>query len=1313
MRQLLRILVFAATAALVISFFGLVVLQTSWFSEQLRRRLVRELATATGGQVELARLQFDPLRWSGQVEGLVVRGTEGRGEEPLFRAGALEFSLRIESFWGRRVDLVHLRLVAPEIHLRVEADGSTNLPSRRAGTRLFTEDLLDLAVDHFQMEGGALWWNDRRFPLEAAAANLRAAVRFDPAGRYAGSLEMGRAGVASHPRWPSVEGVSARFELLRDRLEIANLEVRTAASTWRASGSAVHLARPRWDFRYEGVLQAREVAAAVERPELQAGEIRLQGKGSWDSAGSAWLLEGTLAAAGMAVASREFRVRDVTVSSQYRWDPKQLELGELRVGLLGGHWSGRLTAGSGGARAQGRLAGLRVEQIAASAATSARPLNRLGWTAILEGALEVESPWPPDPRKTTVRGDLRWKPPGDAAGLLPVEGVWRGVYHGTRAEIEVVEFRLSTPASRLTASGRGTAVQFHVATSRPEELTAAASVFLAQDLPLPIRLDGGQIVARGALSGSLDQPAVTAALEVSNFEHDGRRWDSLAGRLEWSRSRLRLLNARLARGSTSIGGTLTARLTDGRFTDKSPIEAQVSLRDAGVQDLASLVGARVALTGALSGSFKLAGSQSDPRGAGSIEIRRGTVYDEPFDSLRAGVTLESGEVRWQNLRLVRARGVVSGAGAFHLDRKTFRYDLRGENLELAPGKLAGVAAFDLAGAGRLAADSTLDKLDVQGTVGLRGLEFDGRALGDLSGAVRTSGERIHLDMRSRLLGGDVTAQAEVLIRDKFPVEGRAELRNADVTAALDLAGAGGWTFRPPRGSVDASLSFRGQAREPHEWNAEGSVSRLELDWSGATATERISKLLNDGPIQWRLTPREVTFQPWRLVGEGSDLSGSGSIALGPPSALNLALKGGLNLAVLQGFRPGLTARGSPQLDVKISGTVEEPDIDGRVEIQDASVAEEGFPLGLDQITGAIRFSRRRATIEKLTAIAGGGSVGLYGEADFSGPRRVYRLRLETKQVRLRYPPGMLTVSDANLTFSGANQRSLLSGEVRLTRAGTRSQVDVPTILAVLRDPPRTPSGSDWLQGLQFNVNIVSAPEMQLDTNLARFLQADLNLRLQGSPLNPSLLGRVNFTQGEFQFQGTRYRVNRGDVSFVNPVRIDPIVNVELETRVSGYDISITLAGPAQKMNVSYRSDPPLPVNELITLLAVGRSPSTDPTLAAQQTSQARSLTQFGASSVVGQALARPLTGRLQRFFGVSRLKLDPEIGGPEGNPNARVTVEQQVGKDITFTYIYSLASAQQQIVRVEWAVSRQFSFIAVRDENGAFGVDFLYKKRYR
>jgi len=40
-------------------------------------------------------------------------------------------------------------------------------------------------------------------------------------------------------------------------------------------------------------------------------------------------------------------------------------------------------------------------------------------------------------------------------------------------------------------------------------------------------------------------------------------------------------------------------------------------------------------------------------------------------------------------------------------------------------------------------------------------------------------------------------------------------------------------------------------------------------------------------------------------------------------------------------------------------------------------------------------------------------------------------------------------------------------------------------------------------------------------------------------------------------------------------------------------------------------------------------------------------------------------------------------------------------------------SQGQQVVRVEWTVSRQWSVLAVREANGLFGIEFQFKKQFK
>src|SRR5207302_9012301 len=135
-----------------------------------------------------------------------------------------------------------------------------------------------------------------------------------------------------------------------------------------------------------------------------------------------------------------------------------------------------------------------------------------------------------------------------------------------------------------------------------------------------------------------------------------------------------------------------------------------------------------------------------------------------------------------------------------------------------------------------------------------------------------------------------------------------------------------------------------------------------------------------------------------------------------------------------------------------------------------------------------------------------------------------------------------------------------------------------------------------------------------------------------------------------------------------------------------------------KMKLSYNSDPPLQFSDIVSLLASGKPPTSDPVLAARQAPPPQqNVGQAGASMLLGQAVASPVSGRLQRLFGVSKLKIDPQVTGASNTPQATLTLQQQISRDVTFTYIQDVTQSNPTIVRVEWAINPHWSAIAGRD----------------
>jgi len=84
----------------------------------------------------------------------------------------------------------------------------------------------------------------------------------------------------------------------------------------------------------------------------------------------------------------------------------------------------------------------------------------------------------------------------------------------------------------------------------------------------------------------------------------------------------------------------------------------------------------------------------------------------------------------------------------------------------------------------------------------------------------------------------------------------------------------------------------------------------------------------------------------------------------------------------------------------------------------------------------------------------------------------------------------------------------------------------------------------------------------------------------------------------------------------------------------------------------------------------------------------------------GGARGRTDVPRIVDWYMEGRIKIDPQVGGLESNPNARLTLEEQVTNNITLTYITNLASSAQQVIEAEYQVNKNFSIVLIRDQNG-------------
>ena len=1344
---------------------AVVVLQSRWFYDRVRARIVDTVETATGGRVEIASFRFDWHTLRAEAGDFVIHGTEPAGKPPLFRAESVAVGLKIVSILKRSVDLSYLDVTAPRVYLMVGPDGRTNMPEpkirKRAGAPAM-QSILDLAIGRFSIARGQFEVASAgKTPFAASGHNLNARFLYELAGpRYHGTVSIQPLNLELGSYRPLPVGVAVALTLEANRVALTSARLVSGASSIGFSGTIENLASPRAALQYDARIAVREATPILRIPELRSGTMRVRGNARWAGA-SDFSVTGTLHGTDLVYRDDTIHLEGFRADGALTAGPKGVDVAGLRL-------AGSYVTDAGTAPVEGRMAGvslrgrdldlrgvaltvfggtfegqarvLDLRHYSASGtitAIEARPLVAmysrvaLPWNALATGAVAVEGSFPHS-AELRASATLTVAPAPQSA---PVHGQIAATYQARDRTLDLGHSTVTLPSSRIDFSGTlGRQMRVHLDTRNLDDLLPAIGESAAS---LPATLTGTAIFD-GTVTGDIDNPQIAGRTRITGIAYAGETFDSLEADAEVSPGGVRLRNGTAAHGPLRAQFQFAVGLDDWKAADTSPLSASGTLRGGTVAELATLLDLKdLPIAGMAAGSAQVSGTLGDPHVGADFTLTRGALRDEPFDRFTGRLNYSSSLIEIIGGQVTAADGVASVSGNYrhapgHTDTGHLRLQVKTNARSLDkirtlqneyPGmkgtvEVSADGEFDIApprGAGPAFRVTALNA-DIIG----HALQLDTQVLGDTHLTVSSQGPVLRAHLESDAANSQLRGDGEWRLEGDYP-------GSATITfSKLDLARLRAWLEpgashapSPFTGSAEGQLRIDGPVLQRQALKAELSIPKFEFGPapdSGLPAGKLV--LHNAGPLVATMTNNVVTVESARLTGEATDFSIAGKVSLLQKSSFDLHASGRVDLALLHDLNRDFTSSGTVTGDATVRGPVDSPLVNGRMEFQKAAFNLEGFPNGISNANGVIVFTGdktngTRATIQSFTGETGGGKIELTGFAGYSGGQSIFRVHATAKEVRIRYPEGVSTVANANLNFTGSEDRSMVEGTVTIVRTGFNPQSDFSSLLASSAEPVETPAARTGLVGgMNFDIQINTAPDIQFQSSLTQDVQMEANLHLRGTFSNPAVLGRITITQGQLVFFGTKYTINQGTVQFFNPVRIDPILDIDLETKANGIDVTLNVSGPFNKPNLTPRSDPPLQFNEIVALLATGRSPTSDPTRLAQESTAPQSWQQMGASALLGQALASPVAGRLQRFFGVSQLRIDPTLPGVENNPQARLTLEQQVTPDITFTYITDVTNSNPQVVRVEWSFAKQWSVVALREENGLFGLDFFFKKRF-
>jgi len=1314
-RVLLRVLVGALVIVTACAISGVLVVRSGWFRERVRERIIGEIEKMTGGRAELGSFAFDWTRLTATVTGLVLHGKEPAGDPPLLTVNSVTVGLRVISMFERKVDLSYLRVEQPRMRIVFYPDGSNNLLITRAN---WAEGLLSAAVGRYEVNDGLLDYDQRRIPVNIRGENLRAAMRYDARGRrYRGELESRAVRVMAVGGAPIGIGVSASFAIERTGIEITALRLSTRSSHADLSGRLNDPQSPHGTLRVKAAISVGELAALFAWPVTRTGNAAFDGQISLSLDTAA--ISGRVVARGIGYTRDRLKIEGADFTADVRLSPNRLALSAIRIHALDATIEGAAELKNWSQfHFDGNVGGLNVREAAAMVTP-----RTIRWNGTIAAGFALDATLGEPTAK--LEASIAITP---AAGGTPLEGQIEATYDQAAGKVRLGNSHLATSATRLDVSGTlGETLDVRAQSSNLDDVLPALAL-AEENAPkeLPIKLHNGRATFSGRISGPFNDPRLSGQATVQSASVEGHAFDRFSGQIEATTTSLRIDRAAMARGPTQINGS--AEVT------KTAIEAQLNVRNAQIAELAKEAGVNTTVTGTASGTAHLSGAPQRPDAEITVDVEKPAGFGEQLDRLRATfrysaetITVTAGEADLASARLHfegdykhRANDWKNGDAKFAFVAEAVPLSAVKAFSNLQTGVDSKVDA-KANGVARIA-QGELTITSIDGNATAHAVTWDRQGFGDIAFTAETRGDEVALRAAAEVRDISVQAQGSWRFSGEMPGTATVRFSRANLATVHNIVMTGGPlenTALPFEGFIDgASAMISIALRKPRDFHAELTVGTLEIH-PKPTETLRLGvqaqdiALRNAKPVVVEISSSQALIKAAQFAARDTDLEATGTVAFNSKTGSDLSVKGSVNLIILQLLNPDLVARGSATVQASVRGSLRDPQLSGRMELKNASLYLGDLPNGIDNANGAVAFDRNRATIEKLTAETGGGTINLGGFIGFGSPL-VYRLQATVAKVRVRYPEDVSVTFDATLALNGTSEASTVSGLMTLTRASFTPRADLARIVAQAARPiPAPATSSDYIRGMQFDVHIESGPGFELQTSLTRNLEAEVDLRLRGTPLRPALLGSASVNEGEVQMFGNRYTVNRGDIRFVNPVKVDPILDMDLETKARGVTVNIAISGTLQKLNVNYSSDPPMQPREIIALLAVGRTPADNAGLSSESSAASSSSLAEAGGGLISQAITAQLSSRLQRFFGASRVKIDPTLTGVEYLPQARLTIEQQVSSDITLTYITNLNRTQEQIVQVEYDFSRQWSAIATREANGLFGVDFQYRKRFK
>ena len=1288
-RRVIALLSFIALAFLALVGGLVIYINSPSFEREARGYIVRQIEKQTGAEVTLDDFNWSLRRQRVHLGGLILRGLEPRNGPPLASLPAIDVGINFRSLFQKKIDLFELTLTKPEFHIFIDEQGKTNFPTPPERGPRGSFDF-EVAIANFRFIDGAAFLNERRVNIDFVLANLAADLSYRSTTNVLTS-HLRYDGQYIRPDNPTIPYTfDADMDYTVGTLIAHRIHLQTGKSLLKMQGKINDLLKKTINGKLD-------YAGTVEVPFLNYFFQKEQFAGTADVAGFLEFSGGYFFSKGTATSEsitfNEWTTKEFRSDYSYYFPEKRAAFHNLHTNIFGGNATGSAA----------------IENVPGES----RIVLDLGYSGVDAAALANSYPWDPKYRiysnvtgtltgwfegkmeRYLFAGNANFKPytPPSVAGVvpLPIEGTTG--YQITPGQARVSNGDLRFGSTHVQADG--------VITEKNTDLKVVMDSTDLRDAYFIYDDANGAGTFEGTLTGPLKTPVLTGNFTLKNHSYQ-KKWtiEEAAGhvRLDTLTEIADLERVRLRQGRSEIvvGGTTAL--------DGSPADLDIQAERVFGEDLRAFVDRKIG--GTFAGRMRL--TSFDPmKVEGDLRATNLVIDDRDVGNASGHLRYFDPVIDLSALQITRNGSSLSGNVTYNPTSEAVKFAVRISSVNFDSIKWIGLPEA-LKGTIRqadLQGDGTLRQPNVKGTGVIENLAFKSEVFPMVRVNVTSSGSDVNASIEvARNLSLDVKVNAAGA---GYPFTANAKFTQYALEQIVGLS----------QGTLKATGTavLNGLLNDPSKLRGQGQIDTAEGVIQGRN-------ILISKPFTFDFNPERLMVSNIILTGDGTSATIGGTIGLTENTPLNLDVVGQIDLKLLSAAATTqFETAGTINVNGHIRGTAQNPDLSGRAEVSKASLSKPGFFTSLTDINGELAFEGNRVRLDNMSGLMGGGTVRMEGnlalqQAQIQG----MNIRIETNNVRIRYPEGLRTVLNGTLVLRGTSIAPILEGDLEIQRMEYRSSFEE---FLTMVTGPTTIQGPSQLDQLRLALHVEGGRNITIQNELAD-VEARVDIDIKGTAGHPALTGHVEASGGTMTFQGKKYTITRGNVDFVNPLRIEPVVDLQAETDIRDYRVILAVTGRGDQVRLNMRSDPPLPQIDIVNLIAGGKtrqelleSGTTRTAVTEEQ------LFKGSAASILSGLLQERIGGGAINRLGIGNIRVgpDPSLIAARNQAAIRLTYEYQVTKDLSVTYSRDLTQANPEttsganydLIQIEYFVSKNISVIASRDEADAKSLDVRFKKRLK